>query len=96
MSESTWEDYRSRAWPLTPWLVGLRETHGLPGLVVDFLGKRAVIDRSEPARAACAEAESAVRAETGKLIAGGMDWTREEVRALGVFGYVARSRPFVQ
>lgn len=78
--EVIWENYRSRAWPLTPWLVGLREAQGLPGLVVGWLGKRTT---SETRR----EGESAVvvaMAEVGRLVADRVEWTREEIRALGV------------
>lgn len=85
VTEAIWEDYRSRAWPLTPWLVGLREASGLPGLVVNYLGKRAMVDRSEDGRASLQEAHRAVRKEIGRLASRTPEWAREDVRAMGVF-----------
>ncbi|ORX39447.1 hypothetical protein BD324DRAFT_332943 [Kockovaella imperatae] len=86
ISDGIWEDYRSRAWPLTPWLIGLRDRHGLQGLVVDFLGKRVSLDRSDSARKAAEEAQRAVRSEIGKLTSQNVVWTKNEIRALGFFG----------
>jgi hypothetical protein len=85
VSEQIWESYRSRAWPLTPWLVGLRETQGLPGLVVSFLGRRTLMEKSETSRRECDEAASAVCAEIGRLMSDRAEWSREEIRALGVY-----------
>ena len=85
VSDAIWEEYRSRAWPLTPWLVGLREAGGLPGLVVEYLGRRAVADRSDESRANCEEAGKAVKGEISLLVGQGADWSREEIRALGVY-----------
>jgi hypothetical protein len=81
-----WNSYRSSAWPLTPWLVGLREAGGLPGLVVAFLGKRTLMDRTDQSRQDCGDATAAVYAEIAKLMVERLDWTKEEIRALGVFG----------
>jgi hypothetical protein len=88
VSEAVWEDYRSRAWPLTPWLVGLREASGLPGLVVNYLGRRTVVDRIEDGRAQLEEAQRLVRKEIARLVNKTSDWSREDVRALGVFAWV--------
>ncbi|ORY31646.1 hypothetical protein BCR39DRAFT_87706 [Naematelia encephala] len=85
VDEVVWESYRSRAWPLTPWLVGLRESQGLPGIVVNFLGKRTIWDRSEAGRRGCEETLDEVLREVGRLIGEKAIFTREEVRALGVF-----------
>lgn len=79
--ENVWEAFRSRAWPLTPWLVGLRETQGLPGLVVDFLGRRTLVE----GRRERGEAVSGLTGEVGRLVADRVEWTREEIRALGVY-----------
>ncbi|CAD6563815.1 MAG: hypothetical protein TREMPRED_001389 [Tremellales sp. Tagirdzhanova-0007] len=78
--ETVWETYRSRAWPLTPWLVGLREAQGLPGLVVNWLGKRIKAESRREGENAIA----VVMIEVGRLVADRVDWTREEIRALGV------------
>ena len=83
VTEVTWDNYRTRAWPLTPWLVGLRETHGLPGLTVNWLGKRAIIDRDS--RGDCEDAWKEARREIGRLVGDTSDWAREEIRACGVF-----------
>ena len=80
VSEAVWENFRSRAWPLTPWLVGLRESQGLPGFVVDWLGKRTTPDSRREGEGALV----GVMAEVGRLVADRVEWTREEVRALGV------------
>lgn len=85
VAENVWEDYRSRAWPLTPWLIGLRESRGLPMLVVDLLGKRTVVDKSENGRVVYEDALRAARSELGRLITVNSEWTREEIRALGAF-----------
>lgn len=87
VGEDVWESYRVRAWPLTPWLVGLRDVQSLPMLVANLLGKRTLIlaDRSPPSRRDCDEASEAVSAEIGRLVADRVTWTREEIRALGVF-----------
>jgi hypothetical protein len=85
VAENVWEDYRSRAWPLTPWLIGLRESRGLPMLVVDLLGKRTVVDKSEHGRVVYEDALRAARSELGRLITVISEWTREEIRALGAF-----------
>lgn len=85
VAEIVWEDYRSRAWPLTPWLIGLRESRGLPMLVVDLLGKRTVVDKSENGRVVYEDALRAARSELGRLITVNSEWTREEIRALGAF-----------
>ena len=86
ISETVWEDYRSRAWPLTPWLIGLRERQGLQGRVADFLGKRVVMDRSEVANLASQEADKDVRSELARLSSRPTSWTRNEIRAAGFFG----------
>jgi len=83
--EPVWENYRSRAWPLTPWLVGLREALGLPGLVVSFLAKRTLVDRVDTTRRECEEAAEGCKQEVGRLIADGLEWRREEIRSLGIF-----------
>lgn len=83
--DSVWENYRTRSWPLTPWLVGLRDAQGLPSLVVNLLGKRPLVDRGEITRRECEEAHAAVTSEIGALIGQPTDWTREEIRSLGVY-----------
>lgn len=83
--DSVWENYRTRSWPLTPWLVGLRDAQGLPYLVVTLLGKRPLVDRGEVTRRECEEAHAAVTSEIGALIGQASDWTREEIRSLGVY-----------
>lgn len=85
LPEPLWDSYRSRAWPLTPWLVGLREHQGLSGAVVNYLGKRAAADRSEGSRRECDDALHAVSSEVGRLLSDRVEWSREEIRALGVF-----------
>ncbi|WWC64796.1 uncharacterized protein I303_107409 [Kwoniella dejecticola CBS 10117] len=82
--EGTWENYRNRAWPLTPWLVGLRETEGLPGMVVDILGRRSVIERDEFRKRECDALLVDVNSEVGRLTSERGDWSREEIRSLGV------------
>ena len=82
VQEAVWENYRSRAWPLSPWLVGLREAQGLPGMVVDWLGRRTTRE---------VEGVGGVMTEVGRLIAERVEWGREEVRALGVLAW-AESR----
>ena len=84
VSEAMLENYRSRAWPLTPWLVGVREKTGLPGLVADYMSKRAIVDRSEGGRSLVEDAKISVKREIGRLTVRG-DLSREDVRALGVF-----------
>ena len=86
--DSVWENYRTRAWPLTPWLVGLRDAQGLPSLVVSLLGRRPLVDRSDVTRRDCDEALAAVTGEIGALISQSCEWTREEIRSLGVYAYV--------
>ena len=84
VNEAMLENYRSRAWPLTPWLVGVREKTGLPGLVADYMSKRAVVDRTEGGRGSVEEAKIGVKKEVGRLVVKG-DLSREDVRAMGVF-----------
>lgn len=83
--DTVWENYRTRSWPLTPWLVGLRDAQGLPSLVVNLLGKRPLVDRGEVSRRECDEALTAVTGEIGALIGQPTEWTREEIRSLGVY-----------
>jgi hypothetical protein len=83
--ETVWEDYRSRAWPLTPWLVGLRESSSLPGLVVDYLGRRSTVAKVENGRMIVEACAKAVKREIGRLMVQGGEWNRENIRALGVF-----------
>jgi hypothetical protein len=83
--DTVWENYRTRSWPLTPWLVGLRDAQGLPSLVVSLLGRRPMVDRGEVTRRECEEAISAVTSEIGALVAQSIEWTREEIRSLGVY-----------
>ncbi len=78
--EAVWENYRSRAWPLTPWLVGLREAQGLSGLVVGWLGRRTTPDSRREGEMAVV----GVAAEVGRLVADRVEWMKEEIRALGV------------
>lgn len=85
VSEAAWQTYRTVAWPLTPWLVGLRESAGLAGLVVLFLGRRTLMDKNEQSRREWQETGDMVYAEIGRLVSERLDWTREEIRALGVF-----------
>ncbi|WVW86370.1 hypothetical protein I302_108415 [Kwoniella bestiolae CBS 10118] len=82
--EATWESYRTRAWPLTPWLVGLRDSEGLPGMVVDLLGRRTVVERDEIRKKECEGLLVDVCAEVGRLVGERTDWSREEIRSLGV------------
>ena len=83
--DTVWENYRTRSWPLTPWLVGLRDAQGLPSLVVSLLGKRPLVDRSKVSRRDCDDALSGVTGEIGALVAQSSEWTREEIRSLGVY-----------
>lgn len=83
--DNVWENYRTRSWPLTPWLVGLRDAQGLPSLVVSLLGRRPMVDRGEVTRRECEEAISTVTSEIGALVAQSTEWTREEIRSLGVY-----------
>jgi hypothetical protein len=53
--------------------------------VVAFLGKRTLMDRSEASRRECDDAAAAVCGEIGRLVGDRVDWTREEIRALGVY-----------
>ncbi|XAO26259.1 hypothetical protein I312_105094 [Cryptococcus bacillisporus CA1280] len=87
VADTTWEHYRTRAWPLTPWLIGLRDGVGLPGMVVDFLGRRA----EEVEKMAAGQGmgstmglEGEARREVGRLIGEGKEWGKEEMRALTV------------
>jgi hypothetical protein len=86
--DTVWENYRTRAWPLTPWVVGLRDAQGLPSLVVSLLGRRPLVDRSDVTRRDCDEALASVTGEIGALISQSCEWTREEIRSLGVYAYV--------
>ena len=72
---------------MTPWLVGLRDAQGLPSLVVSLLGRRPLVDRSDVTRRDCDEALTAVTGEIGALISQSCEWTREEIRSLGVYAY---------
>lgn len=54
-------------------------------LVVDLLGKRTVVDKSENGRVVYEDALRAARSELGRLITVNSEWTREEIRALGAF-----------
>ncbi|WVQ78974.1 hypothetical protein IAT38_001066 [Cryptococcus sp. DSM 104549] len=83
VSDATWESYRTRAWPLTPWLVGLRDGGGFSGMVVNYLGKRAV--EGDEGRRGSEGLESEARKEVGRLVGDGKEWARDEMRALGVF-----------
>lgn len=84
--ERVWQSYRNSAWPLTPWLVGLREAQGLPGIVINVLGNRPMVTVPDGAtKKDCEDAAMEVYKEVGKLVAQRTEWTREEVRALGVF-----------
>jgi hypothetical protein len=86
VTDIVWENYRNGAWPLTPWLVGLREAQGLPGLVVIWLGRKTELNSAGGAGKQDVEvAEEMVRAEVGRLVSIGNDWSREEIRALGIF-----------
>lgn len=83
--DTVWENYRTRSWPLTPWLVGLRDAQGLPSLVVSLLGKRPLVDRGEVSRRECEDAAALITNEIGALIGQPTEWTREEIRSLGVY-----------
>jgi hypothetical protein len=83
--EQVWEDYRTRAWPLTPWLVGMRDPTGVSGLVVDYLGRRALVDKAENGRALVEEAAKRVRRGLIKLGMKDPPWQKEDIRAIGVF-----------
>lgn len=84
--ERVWQSYRNSAWPLTPWLVGLREAQGLPGFVISVLGNRPMVTLPDGStKQDCEDAAAEVYREVGKLVASQVEWTREEVRALGVF-----------
>ncbi|OCF34257.1 hypothetical protein I316_04210 [Kwoniella heveanensis BCC8398] len=82
--ETTWDNYRTRAWPLTPWLVGLRDSNGLPGIVVSILGKRTVVERDELKKKECETLSLDAAKEIGRLVTEGGEWSREEMRAIGV------------
>nr|XP_019010520.1 uncharacterized protein I206_04991 [Kwoniella pini CBS 10737]OCF49301.1 hypothetical protein I206_04991 [Kwoniella pini CBS 10737] len=82
--EVAWDNYRNRAWPLTPWLVGLRDTEGLPGMVVDILGRRSVIETDDYRKRECDALLLDVNSEVGRLTSERGDWSREEIRSLGV------------
>ncbi|WVF67314.1 hypothetical protein IAT40_002065 [Kwoniella sp. CBS 6097] len=82
--ETTWDNYRTRAWPLTPWLVGLRDSNGLPGMVVSILGKRTVVERDEHKKKECETLLLDAAKEIGRLVTEGGEWSREEMRAIGV------------
>nr|ODN80299.1 hypothetical protein L203_05887 [Cryptococcus depauperatus CBS 7841] len=86
VADATWESYRVRAWPLTPWLVGLRDGFGLPGMVVDFLGRRAEeVERTAHGQGTSTMGlEGEARREVGRLISEGKEFGREEIRALQV------------
>jgi hypothetical protein len=67
-------------------LVGLREAQGLPGIVINVLGNRPMVTVPDGAtKKDCEDAAMEVYKEVGKLVAQRTEWTREEVRALGVF-----------
>ena len=83
--EQIWEDYRTRAWPLTPWLVGMRDPTGVSGLVVDYLGKRALVDKVENGRMLVDESAKRVKRELLKLEMKDPPWLKEDIRAIGVF-----------
>ena len=85
ISPATGEDYRSRAWPLTPWLIGLRDIPGLPRFVIEYLGTKASTDASEASRIAIQDAERVVRAEVARLAVAQAPWTRDDVHSLSVY-----------
>jgi hypothetical protein len=83
--EHLWDSFRTRAWPLAPWLIGLREGDGLAGWVVSYIGTCAIGDWSPSRRREAEELSGRVRSFIGRLIAEGVPWTREEIRAVTVF-----------
>lgn len=84
--DRAWQSYRNSAWPLTPWLVGLRDAQGLPGLVIIALGNLPMLTVPDgTTKKDCEDATAEVYKEVGRLVAQRTEWTREEVRALGVF-----------
>ncbi|ODO05583.1 hypothetical protein I350_04640 [Cryptococcus amylolentus CBS 6273] len=97
VAESTWDCYRTRVWPLTPWLVGLRDGAGLPGMVADMMGRRA----EEVARAgqqgqgtSTIGLEGEARREVGRLIGEGREWAKEEVHGLCVLATWTNDRTY--
>lgn len=44
-----------------------------------------MVDRGEVTRRECEDALAGVTAEIGALVAQSMEWTREEIRSLGVY-----------
>jgi hypothetical protein len=80
VSNSLKEAYTMRAWPLAPWLVGLREVNGLAGMVTAWMGK-ATLGGGEDVGVM----EEGVRAEIARLVIGRSDWRKEEVKALGIY-----------
>ncbi|RXK40818.1 hypothetical protein M231_01877 [Tremella mesenterica] len=86
VTEEVADSYRIRAWPITPWLVGLRETRGLPSMVMDYMGKRTLVTVNQRMnKQDCDLAEELVLAEVSRLVVERLDLTRDEIRALGVY-----------
>lgn len=83
--DHVWESYRVGAWPLTPWLPGISPMAALPGLVLECLGQRAAVERTEQNRREADLAADAVSAEIGRLLSAKVPWTRDEVLSLGVY-----------
>lgn len=83
--DHVWESYRVGAWPLTPWLPGIQPMAALPALVLECLGRRAIMERTEQNRREGDLAADAVSAEIGRLLSAKVPWTRDEVLSLGVF-----------
>lgn len=88
VSEVVWDNYQRKAWPLTPWLIGLRHPSGLQALVGCYLGKRTLMDKQEDRRRDVESVGREVLAEIGRLSSEKTLWTKEDIRALGVFAYV--------
>lgn len=47
------------------------------------------MDHADRTEAKCDEASAAVHVEVGKLLGERLQWTKEEIRALGVFAYAS-------
>jgi len=77
------EAYTNRAWPLAPWLVGLRELGGLSGSVTSWLGRASILSGTGGQEVSMLEEN--LRAEVGRLVSGNEEWSKEEVRALGIY-----------
>jgi hypothetical protein len=83
--DQVWDAFRTRAWPLAPWLIGLTQLDGLAGWVVSYIGSCAMGDWSPSRRREADELAGRVRGFIGRLIGEAVQWSPQEIRAATIF-----------